>query len=186
MEIDITPKNRNLYLSEQVDQESIEKIIKGIIEINESDEYLKKFGELYGFIYNAKPINLYIDSFGGNAYQAFGLISVIEKSKTEICTICTGAAMSAGFLILISGHKRFAYKYSTPLYHQVSSFKGGTLKDLEDDVIETKRLQKMMEKLILEKTYISKEKLKQVYTEKLDWYMGSDEALKLGVIDEIL
>lgn len=186
MEINLIPKDRNLFLSEQVDQESIDKILKKIIEINESDEKLKQISKIYSLTYKPEPIKLYIDSFGGNAYQAFGIISVIESSKIPIHTICTGAAMSAGFLILISGHKRFAYKYSTPLYHQVASFNFGKLKDLEDDVAESKRLQKIMEKFVLEKTKISKDKLKQVYTEKIDWYMSSEEALKLGVIDEIL
>ena len=44
----------------------------------------------------------------------------------------------------------------------------------------------MLEKIVLEKTKISKDKLKQVYTEKLDWYISADEALKLNIIDEIL
>ena len=64
-------------------------------------------------------IKIYIDSYGGQVYQCFGLIGVME-SKTEIHTVCS-AAMSCGFIILINGHKRFAYRHATPLYHRVSS-----------------------------------------------------------------
>jgi ATP-dependent protease ClpP protease subunit len=46
--------------------------------------------------------------------------------------------MSAGFMILISGHKRFSYKHSTLLYHQASSFSSGELKKIEEDVEEMK------------------------------------------------
>ena len=39
------PKIRNLYLPEQVNQESMNKLTKAILEINEDDVYLAK---LYG------------------------------------------------------------------------------------------------------------------------------------------
>lgn len=186
MDIDFTIEDRNIYLSEQISQESVTGVIEKIITINESDAFLEKKAQLFGFTYERKPIKLYIDSFGGSVYQCLGLISVMGRSETEIHTICTGAAMSAGFVILISGHKRFAHKYSTPLYHQASSFVVGTLKDMEDDVEETKRLQKMLEQIVLEKTSIKKDRLKQVYVEKIDWFLSAEDALKYNVIDEIL
>ena len=180
------PKHRNLFLTEQIDQASVSSISKKIIEINEDDKYLTKQAGHFGFSYEPHPIKLYIDSFGGSAYQCFSLISLMEASETPIHTICMGAAMSAGFIILISGHKRFAYKYSTPLYHQVSTLKSGELKTIEDDVKETKRIQKILEEITLRKTKIPKDKLKEIYEKKIDWYMTADEALKLSVIDEIL
>jgi ATP-dependent Clp protease protease subunit len=180
------PKERSLFFTEQVDQTTISSITKKIVEINDDDELLCQQANLIGFKYEPKPIKLYIDSYGGSIYQCMSLVSVIENSKVPVHTICMGAAMSAGFIILISGHKRFAYKYSTPLYHQASTLLFGTIKTIEEDVAETKRLQKIIEKMTLEKTRISKEKLKEVYEKKLDWYMTAEEALKLSVVDEIL
>ena len=94
---------------------------------------------------------------------------VIENSKTPVWTIVTGCAMSCGFMMLICGHRRFAHKLSTPLYHQVSSGGWGTLKELEANLEETKRLQKILEKITLEKTEISKARLKEVFEQKIDW-----------------
>jgi ATP-dependent protease ClpP protease subunit len=94
--------------------------------------------------------------------------------------------MSCGFLISISGHRRFGYEKSTYLYHQVSGGVRGTVKDMEDEVIEAKRLQKMIEEHTLENTKISKDKLQSIYDMKHDWYIDSKQALKLGVIDEVL
>ena len=90
------PKARNLYLPEQVNQESMNKLTKAIIEINESDEYLNKLYGLHGIDYAPGPIKMYIDSYGGAVYQCFGLLGVMEKSVTPIHTIVTGAAMSCG------------------------------------------------------------------------------------------
>jgi ATP-dependent Clp protease protease subunit len=187
MEIQIPkPLDRNLYLANQVDQESINKLTKAIIQINESDAEIKKISALYDFEYKPKPIKLYIDSYGGQVYQCFGLLSIMESSKVPIHTIVTGCAMSCGFMIAITGHKRFGYTKSTYLYHQVSSGTRGTVKEMEDDIIEAKRLQKMIEEHALSKTKIKKEKLQKVYESKHDWFIDSKEALKLSIIDEIL
>jgi ATP-dependent Clp protease protease subunit len=110
----------------------------------------------------------------------------MDKSKTPIHTIVTGAAMSCGFMILISGHKRFGYAHSTPLYHQVSTGLFGTTKDVEEGLKETKRLQKKIEEITLDRTKITKKRLKKVFKNKIDWFMSAEEALSLGVIDEIL
>ena len=186
MDIDFTIEDRNIYLSDQITQESVSGVIEKIITINDADDFIDKKGELYNFKYDRRPIKLYIDSYGGSVYQCLGLISVMERSKTPIHTICTGVAMSAGFMILISGHRRFAHKYSTPLYHQASSFVFGELKNIEENIVEMKRLQDLLEAMVLEKTDIKKARLKQVYVEKLDWYLSAKEALDNNVIDEIL
>jgi len=180
------PKDRNLYLPKQVDQASMNDLTKSIIEINESDSTLKKLYSIYGMEYTPQEIKLYIDSYGGMVYQCFGLIGVMERSETPIHTIVTGAAMSCGFMILINGHRRFAYRHATPLYHQVSSGFYGKVKDLEEKLDETKRLQLKIEEMTIRLTKISKKRLSEVLKNKIDWYMTAEEALSLGVIDEVI
>src|ERR1035437_1650609 len=180
------PMKRDLFFSKQVDQETMQELTEKIIEINDSDKTLEKLYSIYGLDYSPKPIKIFIDSYGGQVYQCFGLLSIIENSITPIYTIVTGAAMSCGFMILICGHKRFAYKLATPLYHSVSHGAYGQAKALEESLVETKRLQNKVEEITLRRTKITKKKLKDVYEKKFDWYMTSDEALKLGVVDEIL
>jgi ATP-dependent Clp protease protease subunit len=180
------PKERNLFLAQQVTQDSINKISQSIIEINEDDRELEKIYAIHDIDYVAKPIKLYIDSYGGYVYQCFGLLGIMKASETPVHTIVTGCAMSCGFLISVSGHKRFGYPKATYMYHQVSSVAVGKVKDLEEDVIETKRLQKMIEDVTIENTKITEKKLEKIYKTKKDWFMDSEEALKLKVIDEIL
>ena len=180
------PKGRNLFFTKQVDQTSIGELTQKIIEINKDDEHLKKIYNVYGLTYNPEPIQIYIDSYGGSVYQCFGLLSVMERSQTPLHTIVTGCAMSAGFMILISGHKRFAHKLSTPLYHQVSSGAVGTVKEMEEKLEESKRLQRQLEDIVKEKTGITKKRLREIFDTKKDWYMTSEEALELNVVDEIL
>ena len=51
---------------------------------------------------------------------------------------------------------------------------------------ETKRLQKKIEDITLQKTNISRKKLTEILKKKVDWHMTAEEALSLGVIDEII
>jgi len=177
---------RNLYLCKGVTQESIEEITKGIVKINEEDEQYQKVYDFYGFPYRRHPIKIYLDTYGGFVYQTFGLVSVMDKSKTPIHTIVTGCAMSAGFIILVCGHERYAHSLSTPLYHQASGGVWGTVKDIKDEYMEAKRVQKMMEDIVVKRTKIPRKKLAEIYDTKTDWYMTSKEALRLGVVDKIV
>jgi len=180
------PKERNLFLSAQVNQQSMLDLTKHIIEINEDDNKLKKIYKLFNFKYKPQPIKIMIDSYGGSVYQCFGLLSIMSASKTPIHTYVTGCAMSCGFMIAITGHKRFAYEMATLLYHQVSSGTRGKLKEMEEVIIETKRLHKMIEEHTLKNTKITKARLKESYVAKEDWHIPVKEALKLGIIDEIV
>lgn len=180
------PKERQIYFTKQVDQSSIAELTRQIIEINDDDRHLEKLYKVYDLEYKPKPIKVYIDSYGGAVYQCFGLLSVIERSQTPVHTIVTGCAMSCGFLILLAGHKRFAHKMSTPLYHQVSTGFFGKVQDMEEKLEEAKRLQTQIEDYTKSRTKIGKKKLREILENKKDWYMSADEALELGVVDEIL
>ena len=180
------PKDRNLFLAKQVDQDSINSISKAIISINEDDEYVAKIYNAHDLEYRPKPIKLYIDSYGGYVYQCMGLLGIMNSSSVPVHTIVTGCAMSCGFLISVSGHKRFGYPKSTYLYHQVSGGAVGTVREMEEEIIESVRLQKMIEEITLENTKITQKKLDRIYKTKKDWFMNTEEALKLGVIDEVI
>lgn len=180
------PRSRTIYFTKQFDQSSIATISKEIMEINESDEHLRKLYPVYGLSYEPAPIRIYIDSYGGYVYQCFGLLSIMDNSKTPIHTIVTGAAMSCGFMMAIHGHKRFAMKNATLMYHQVSDVAWGKAKDMEEGLEETKRLQNIIMEMTVKRSSISLATLQENYKNKVDWYMDAQTALKNGVIDEIL
>jgi ATP-dependent Clp protease protease subunit len=181
-----TPKSRDLFFNKQVDQSSIAELSQSIITINKNDEYLNKLYPVYGLSYKPAPIKIYIDSYGGSVYQCFGLLSIMDNSQTPIHTIVTGTAMSCGFMMAIHGHKRFAMRNSTLMFHQVGSAVWGKLKDMEEEISEVQRLQKRIMEMTVKRTKISLAKLEENYKTKTDWYMDADEALANGVIDKIL
>lgn len=179
-------EDRNLFIVGDITQESLHEVVKSIITINESDRSIESLSSLHGYNYTPKPIKIYIESYGGDVVPTMGLVGVIQQSKTPVHTISVGGAMSCGFILLISGHKRFCYEHSTPLYHQISGFKRGTLKNQEEGMTQSKKFQKWVETHTLSNTRMTKNKLKRIYKGKKDLYMTSQEALDLGVVDEII
>jgi len=173
---------RKIMLSKRIEQEMIGEAIEKIIEWNHKDdqeeEKLKK--------YERPVIKIFVNTYGGSTYDANGLCSIIENSKTPIHTIVLGKAMSAGFWITMFGHKRFAYKHSTLLYHQLRGGVDGDKTRMEDYIDVSKELQIRLDDMVLDKTNIKKNQLDEYNRMRKDWYMTPQQALKLGVIDEII
>jgi ATP-dependent Clp protease protease subunit len=110
----------------------------------------------------------------------------MKAKGTPVNTIVTGCAMSCGFLIAIHGAHRSVHKNATLMYHQVSSHVGGTAADIEEEVIEVKRLQQKIEQMTLDNTKITEKQLEKVYKKKKDWYLDSKDAVKWGCADDII
>lgn len=180
------PMNRDLFLAKQVTQDSIFSITQAIININNSDLLNERLYGCYGIRYESMPIRLHIDSYGGECYAALGLVGVMECSRTPVHTYVTGCAISAGFILLCAGKKRFGYAYATLMLHQLSAGTFGKLADQDVDVDQFKKIHARIEELLLRRTKITAKQLKDNYKTKTDWYMSAKEGLKLNVIDEII
>ncbi len=181
-----TPKDRNLFFTGYVSQEAIANVNRSILEINSNDAFLSKLYPLYGQMYIPRPIKIYIDTYGGELQTTLGLVSIINTSKTPIHTIVTGNALSAGFMILINGHRRFAYSLSSMMYHQLSSGAFGRLKDMIEDVDHSKYQQAMVESIVIKKTNITQQTLQDAFEKKKDLFFNAAEALQYSIVDEII
>lgn len=181
------PKERTIFLVSEIDQESIADVTERIIDINKDDNHLVDAYNIYDLNYVPQPIEIYIDTYGGNVYQCLGLLSIMETSRTPIHTFVTGCAMSAGFFIAITGHKRFGYAKSTWMYHQIwGDIVRASVKQIDEEYIEFKRLQTLLEEHVGQYTKIPKSKLADIFEKKYDYYVDSTQALKWKIIDEVI
>ena len=172
-------KYRTIYMSESVTDDSCFKL----------NYYLDRIARLDEKSEIKEPITIVISSFGGSLYDALSCISRIEKMVEdgyEIISIIDGYAMSAGSAISQACSKRYARRYSTILYHQLSSYTMGTLAEMSVQHEENKRLWNLMKTITKKHTLMSDEYLDSIFNQNKDVYMTPEEALKLGVIDHIL
>ena len=172
---------RILFLSDDIDNESVGSITWNILRLIKSDDEKDKKEKDY----RREPIKLYINSYGGSVYDMWGLIDIILNSKTPIYTYCTGYAMSAAFKIFLAGHKRYCYKHSTFMYHQMSCWRSGKYQDLVEDREEMDWLNKKNEEYVIDRTKLTRDKVKDIREKKKDFYIHSDKAVEYGIVDEV-
>ncbi|MDC3333032.1 ATP-dependent Clp protease proteolytic subunit [bacterium] len=180
------PKERVLFLSSEVKTEEIFKVITKIKEIATDDKYLEALYGVYGIQYIPYPIELSIDTNGGVVYDGLALHDVISACSTPIHTIAHGKVMSIGMAIFLAGHKRYCHRSSTFMIHQISTGVWGSLQHISDTLEESTRLENVVNQIILARTTITMDQLTDLYTSKKNWFIDADEALTLGVVDEIL
>lgn len=175
-------EKRIFYISGDITNSSIgDAYFNLLMLLHKDDEEDKKQKD-----FTRNPIKIYINSFGGSVYDMWSLIDVIENSKTPIYTYCTGYAMSAAFNIFLSGHKRFATKHATFMYHQMSCFRAEKYQDLVEDMVEFDFLNRKIEEYVMYRTNITKGRINEIREKKIDEYIHADEALNLGIVDEII
>jgi ATP-dependent Clp protease protease subunit len=133
-------------------------------------------------------IKIYIDCPGGSVYSGLGLLDTMEYIKPDIMTINTGLAASMAAVLLCSGTngKRKALKRSRTMIHQPMTGFGSYAQasDMEIEAKEINSLKKELYEIISSKTSQSYDK---VYKDgDRDYWMTAEEALKYGMIDEII
>lgn len=168
-------EKRLLYLYDTIDKTSIRTVMENIIKINNEDDLKLE----------RKPMHLHVNSYGGVVYDGLTLISLMEQSKTPIYTYVHGYAMSMGLLTSASGHKRFASKYATFMYHGVSGGVFGQLEFMKNRLDESQRLQELYDQIFLSKTSVRESELKYAKERQKDWFIPASEALKLKIVDEL-
>ena len=180
------PLDRNILFYTDVAQETIGELTGMILNIESHDLQLKKHAKSYGFKYKPEPIKFFINSYGGDAYACLGLVSIMKNCTTPIHTYVSGCAMSAGFILAINGHKRFCYNNSSYMWHQLSSSAIGKLQEQGENIIESDRIQKLLDQVVFENTNLNEKDLKKLYRGKKDKFFSAQRALELGIVDKIL
>ena len=189
-------KLHNIYLKGDVDEDMWSTLVDKINEIKSADKEIdeQNIGTLSLFGIEAQAlrpsINIYLSTFGGYIYDMFSIYDEIKslQKEYEVNIYCVGKIMSAGTVIMLAVdlEHRFAYPNTTFMYHTLSGYALGKMKDMEEDVEESKRLHKLMWNIIKDNTEIPEEKLDEIYKCKKDWYISADQAKKYKIISKIV
>lgn len=136
-------------------------------------------------------IKVILNSVGGSAYDGlllFGTIRDIVRRGTPVNIEVRGVAASMAAIILQSGSKRTALKYSRFLIHE-SSVKTGdrpmTVTEQEEMAEESKRLNQMLCEILAERTGKSVKKI-EALTKRRDYWFSSKEAKEFGLVDTVV
>jgi len=133
-----------------------------------------------------QAIEIYLNTPGGQVYAGLGIYDTMQFISSSVSTICTGMAASMGAVLLCAGEKgkRSALKHSRVMIHQPLGGTQGQASDIQIAAREIEKLKKELYDIIAKH---SNKSYKEVSLDgDRDFWMTSSEALKYGMIDEIL
>ena len=167
-------ENSTFYLNGEIDETTVGAAIKWIIYENLKGE--------------GRTLTLYINSTGGDLYQALALIDVMRSSPHIIRTIGIGAVMSAAFLIFACGDKneRYAASNASFMCHQFTSGMDAKYHDLKAEMKETELLNTKMIDILVETTGLVRSKVKAKLLPASDVYLTATEMVDFCVADHII
>lgn len=162
------------FLVGEIEEENVSECIKWLIYENLDSR--------------SKVLTLYINSTGGDLYSAFALIDIIKNSTHTVRTVAIGAAMSAAFLIFASGDKgeRYVGKNTSLMCHQFSDSTEGKYHDIKATMKDNELSNQRMVDVLREATGLAPSVIKKKLLPASDVYLTADEAIELGVADNIL
>lgn len=133
-----------------------------------------------------KDIYMYVNSPGGLITSGLAIYDTMQYVKPSVATICIGQAASMGAVLLAGGAKgkRYALPHARVLIHQPLGGAQGQATDIEIQAREILRMREEINTIFTKHTGQDIEKIK-VDTER-DFYMTADQALKYGIIDQIV
>jgi len=133
-----------------------------------------------------KDIYFYINSPGGVVTSGMAMYDTMNYIRPDVATICIGQAASMGSFLLSAGAKgkRFALPHARIMIHQPL---GGAQGQASDIAIQAEEILRMKAELngILAKNTGQKIKTIEADTDR-DNFMSAEEAMKYGLIDEVL
>lgn len=134
-----------------------------------------------------KILTLYINSSGGDLYQAFALIDVMRISTHKIRTIGMGNIMSAAFLIFASGAdgERYIAPNTGIMCHQFTDGVDAKYHDIKAQMKESDYCNTRMVNILKAATGLDTRSVKTKLLPASDVYLTADELLELGVADHI-
>lgn len=163
---------RVIFLGEDVNEHTANLVVAQLLHLAYTDP--------------EKDIKLYINSPGGSVYDGLAIYDTIQYIKPDVQTIGIGLQASMGAFLLSSGTKgkRFALPNARIMIHQPSSGTRGKITDQEIMLKEGVYLKQRLNEILSKNTGQKISKIEK--DADRDFWMSADEAVKYGLIDEVI
>jgi ATP-dependent Clp protease protease subunit len=165
-------KDRIVMLTTQIDDGSASLLCAQLLHLEAEDP--------------DKDICLYINSPGGSVTSTFAVYDTMQIIQPDVSTVCLGMAASGGAVLLAAGTagKRFALPNARILIHQPHGGAQGQSVDIENQAREIAFMRGRQEEILARHTGQSVERIARD-TDR-DYILGAAEAIKYGLVDEVL
>lgn len=168
-------RDGHILLNSQIDEHEVERFKRELREI----------------IKLGKDVEIEINSPGGSVFDALNMYDTIKLSRKKgikiNATACGLAASASSMVILQAVDKRRITENTRVMIHQPKELSIGHFEpsDAEDRATELRKISDQLLGLLSKRCGKSVEVLNKMI-ERKDVWMSAEEALKFGLVDEIL
>jgi ATP-dependent Clp protease protease subunit len=165
-------RNRLIFLGTPINDQVANLIVAQLLYLNQEDR--------------DAPINMYINSPGGQVYAGLAIYDAMQMISNPISTVAVGVTASFGTVILTAGTKgqRYALPHATIHLHQPLGGVQGQVTDIEIQAKEFLRLRMKLNSILMKHTGQPEDVIERD-TER-DFWMDADSAVEYGLVDEVL
>jgi ATP-dependent Clp protease protease subunit len=165
-------KDRIILYNDDINKSVIERVVLPLTTLSQK---------------SIKPIKLLINSPGGSVEDGQMVVDAILTAKAPIITVALGKAMSAAFDIFLAGDRRIVYPNTVLMCHSGSArLEVQTLPQINQEADLHKTYFTRWSKWYASRTKISEKEWFDLLNTGLNRYFFPEEALKLGVVHEII
>lgn len=135
-----------------------------------------------------RNFRFYVNSEGGEVIQGSALFNYLDRTDIEVEWVVDGVAASMmAMLISNPKHKVKAAKYASFMYHRVQGSCYGNSDEVRNlaamiDTFEKSLVDMMASRMKVDAASVKKE----FFTDGLDHWMNAEEAMRRGLVDEII
>lgn len=164
--------NRKLFLFGPIDEKTVYSFTAQMLYLMEDEQ---------------SPIDIYINSPGGEVNSGLAIYDLIQSCKAPINMYCIGMAASMGALIFAGGKKghRFMLPHSKVMIHEplIPNGVGGSassIKSTADSILQTREL---LNGILAKHTGKTLEEINKATDH--DNFMTTNEAIEFGLCDKV-
>ena len=173
-----------LYIYDEIKSDKDKEFNWETWSYDEPEVSAKKVREILESNGNAKALDIYVNSNGGDVFEAYAMASMIQRFAGYKTCYIDGMAASAASLIPMVCDKVVMASYASILIHNMWTVACGNAKELRETADMLDDLMKSNRQLYLSRFNAGEDKLIELMD--AETWMNAKEAVKLGFADEIL
>lgn len=138
---------------------------------------------------NVEEIEIILSTVGGGIYDGFNLVDILDKTTKKTTIHIMSMAASMGSYIAMAGHnnpnvRTVCHPFSVGLLHAGSASYSGSMTQIRDGIDFNKKYEDRVREYVLTHSNITPEFYDKI--ERKEYWMDSEEMLRLGIVDEII
>lgn len=133
---------------------------------------------------NGKPLNIYINSYGGEVFEGFAIYNIIKRYTGQKTVYIDGIAASIASVIALAGDKLIMNKASMFMIHNASGCCIGNAEDMKKVIQALESINEVIKGVYKDKSNLTEEQITEMMNKET--FLTAQECLEYGLCDEVL